>query len=193
MTQRPNPTSFGFVFNLNRFNDIWAPGEPFSIQGNAAKAGYAYFFLVDNEGNMKLLYPNPTDAKQDNRIPANAKFEIGGPNYKSVKFATPDKGGLYHVRGLITVAPLNFTGLNLGPPQQPKQQAGQALEFHLNPTQKEQIKDQVVKEQRKALLPEKVQEFTGVNLPKVLPAYAISEAAFVVDEKKPREKPKTQP
>jgi len=193
MTQRPNPTSFGFVFNLNRFNDIWAPGEPFSIQGNAAKAGYAYFFLVDNEGNMKLLYPNPTDAKQDNRIPANAKFEIGGPNDKSVKFATPDKGGLYHVRGLITVAPLNFTGLNLGPPQQPKQQAGQALEFHLNPTQKEQIKDQVVKVQTKALLPEKVQEFTGVNLPKVLPAYAISEAAFVVDEKKPREKPKTQP
>ena len=187
-------SSFHFVLTVDGFGAAqYQIGQAFSVSTYSEQEGYLYVFEIDDDGGVKLLFPM---TGQDNRVPANAKFDIGGGNDKNkVKLVCAGPVGQHHIKGVVTSRPLLLTGLDRSKPE-PRQDGGQSQDFRWPPTEKGQVQEVLQQTQRGKLKPQQVQDLTGAQPSKILGDFAQSEMAIYVGDKtgpKPEVPDKTKP
>jgi hypothetical protein len=166
-------------------NPIVAPGDQIYIQGSAQKPGYLYLFHIEPNGDFSLAFPLPN---QNNVVGGDKAFTIG----KGMRAELVAEGpvGTHRMLAIITTRPLKFSNAvvmqkqDQAPTAPPKQK----VEFYMNPTTKEVMKDMIRDMSRgdsdpAKLTPGKVQVETGVDVEKLDFEFSMAEAIYVVQDK----------
>ena len=128
-----NKTShFSLDVTVNKFDGgKYAPGEPFTIKGRSARAGFLYVLYLDSQGELAVLFPRPGES---NQIPAQHGFRL--PQAEAgYEFHAADAYGIHRIKAITTSVPLMFSRLSPGRAIA-EQPVARPLGFTLSPSQR---------------------------------------------------------
>lgn len=102
-------SAFHLDVTIDRFDGgHYTQDEVVNVSGTSEREGYLYLLLVNSQGQVGLLFPQPGE---DNRVPAQRQFVIPQPGVGYAMLYQPL--GVTRIKALVTARPLMLSGLSL--------------------------------------------------------------------------------